>query len=206
MQCPLCLFKTARPLIPMYWHCPECDLRYLDSSRHLTPEEEHERYRLHNNDVHDENYRRFSEPLLQALVSKFPKPARGLDFGAGAGPIIAKQLIERGYEVSLYDPYFHPDKTPLTRTYDFIFASEVAEHFYEPGQEFGRLRMLLEPGGWLGIMTAIYEDKIDFNNWYYRRDPTHTVFYSRQTFRWIQSRLNFGSLEFYGDRVALLQK
>lgn len=206
MQCPLCLFKSASRLIPDYWHCPQCDLRFLDRAKHLSASEEHQRYLLHNNDVNDENYRKFCAPLFEAIIEKVPAGAEGLDFGAGPGPIIAKQLNERGYRVALYDPYFHRDEALLERRYDFVFASEVVEHFYDPGREFERLHQLLKPSGWLAIMTAFYEPGMNFDSWYYRRDPTHTVFYSRQTLSWIQKRFEFAEIEFRLEKIALFKK
>lgn len=206
MHCPLCSFKGVQKLIPDYWHCTQCDLRFLDSSKHLNAPEEHERYLLHNNDVNDENYRKFCAPLFEAIVERVPSKSSGLDFGAGAGPIITKQLRELGFDVSLYDPFFHPDESPLSKHYDFVFASEVVEHFFAPAKEFERLSELLKPGGWLAIMTAFYKPEINFDSWYYRRDPTHSAFYSHQTLTWIQKNFNFSEVEFRLEKIALFKK
>ncbi len=159
---------------------------------------------MHNNDVNDERYRQFNEPLYEAILENAPSASTGLDYGCGNGPIVTKQLRERGFDVALYDPYFHPDKKPLERTYDFVFASEVIEHFFNPHEEFTNLRTLLNPSGFLAVMTAIYSDSIDFESWYYRRDPTHTVFYSRKTLDWIAHRYGFERIAFRGERVAVL--
>ncbi len=203
MKCPLC-FSSANPLIVDYWHCPTCDLRFADEKLLLPPDEELARYEMHENDVHDERYRKFLEPAFDAIVARAPAGTRGLDFGAGPGPIITKQLRERGYDIEIYDPFFHPDKNALSKTYDFIFATEVVEHFHRPANEFKTLRECLAPGGFLVVMTAMFDRATDFESWYYRRDPTHTAFYSRFTFSWIARNHQFADLEFLGDRVAIL--
>jgi hypothetical protein len=42
---------------------------------------------------------------------------------------------------------------------------------------------MLEENGILAIMTSFLSNIEDFENWYYRRDPTHVVFYSQETFK-----------------------
>jgi 2-polyprenyl-3-methyl-5-hydroxy-6-metoxy-1,4-benzoquinol methylase len=62
-------------------------------------------------------------------------------------------LAEAGFEMSLYDPQFAPDRSVLTREGDFITATEVLEHLHRPAAELERLWSLLRPGGWLAVMT-----------------------------------------------------
>jgi SAM-dependent methyltransferase len=104
----------------------------------------------------------------------------------------------------LFDPFFHPDASVLEESYDFIAASEVAEHLYDPAKEFARLRRLLKPGGRLGIMTERCSHETDFGSWYYRRDPTHVAFYSRETLEWIRDKYAFKELRIYSPRLAEL--
>ena len=52
-------------------------------------------------------------------------------------------------------------------------------HFYYPFSEFELLDKMLNPSGILGIMTNFLSDDSLFANWYYRRDPTHVVFYAK---------------------------
>ena len=90
--------------------------------------------------------------------------------------------------------------------FDFIVLSEVAEHLFSPGVEFERLCGRLTPGGHLGVMTLLFDETIDFESWYYRRDPTHVTFYSRHTFRWLERQLDLAELTFIGDRIILLRR
>lgn len=158
----------------------------------------------HNNDVDDVGYQNFVLPLLLEIKKRQPASARGLDFGAGTGPVLARLLREQGYDVALYDPFFWPDRTVLDSKYDFVFACEVIEHFYRPAAEFPLLHKLLHPGGLLATMTHIFDPTKDFESWYYRRDPTHVSLYSARTFDWIRSAFQFKTVELVGQRIALL--
>ena len=112
---------------------------------------------------------------------------------------------EDGYIIDLYDPYFFPDVSCLNKKYDFITCTETVEHFYSPNKEFHTLNSLLEVGGWLGIMTNFYDDSINFNDWYYRKDPTHVVFYTEETFKFIASMMSW-RIEIPTKNVVLFKK
>jgi hypothetical protein len=206
--CQLCSGKNVMrlPVSGEYYHCGDCDLRFIAPSLRLNPEQEKGRYETHNNDVTDTAYQNFVEPLFQQIRPRVAPGSRGLDFGAGPGPALLQMFERHGFSMAAYDPFFWPDPASLTTTYDFIVASEVAEHLYSPHNELERLFNLLKPGGWLGIMTLLVEPQTDFANWYYRRDPTHVVFYSRQTFIWIAQRFGFQDLTHEGGRIVLLRR
>ncbi len=165
-----------------YWRCPACAAVFLAASQLPDRTEERARYELHENDPQDPRYRAFASKLAGPLLSKLSPGAEGLDYGCGPGPVLAHMLGEAGHTVRLYDPFFHDEPASLERTYDFIMCSEVVEHFHDPAREFSRLHELLRPGGWLAIMTSFLTDDASFANWYYRRDPTHVVFYRPETF------------------------
>lgn len=111
----------------------------------------------------------------------------------------------RGYEMESFDPIYHPDQELLQRSYEFVTCSEAAEHFHDPAQEFERLFGLVKPGGILGIMTNILYDEIDFESWWYTRDPTHVVFYREETFRWLGKKYN-ARLNATAKDVVVLEK
>lgn len=207
MKCILCgggetaVFFTEPKLGLNYYRCAGCDLRFLDPVRRLAPETEKGRYETHENSVEDLRYQAFQMPMID-LIEKHPGAKHVLDFGCGAGPVIRHLLEPKGFAVALYDPFFYPDKTVLDQTYDFVAASEVAEHLYDPAAEFALLRSLIKPGGRLGVMTVQPDEQTDFATWYYRRDPTHVSFYSRRTLSWIAVRYNFASVIFHSGRLA----
>jgi hypothetical protein len=119
------------------------------------------------------------------LLARLPAASRGLDYGCGPGPALAAILREAGHDMTLYDPFFHPNSGQLTQVYDFVTCTETAEHFHRPAEEFTRLMALVRPGGWLAIMTSFQTDDARFRNWHYRMDPTHVVFYREETLRYL---------------------
>ena len=209
MICNLCRsdaassFKTLDEKI--YWKCSVCKCKYLDKSYFINPKEEKKRYLEHNNDINDKEYRSFLSKLSNPLKEKISIGANGLDYGCGTGPALADMLAEEGFRVSLYDPFFYPDKDVLSKQYDFIACTETAEHFHNPFKEFNALNNLLKPGGWLGVMTSFLTVDETFENWYYRRDPTHVTFYCEKTFQVIASQRNW-TCEIHSKDIVLLQK
>ena len=168
-----------------YWRCEICEARFLSPGQHPTPDEERATYLLHENHPDDPGYRKFLSKLADPLIENFAGGSQGLDYGCGPGPALAVMLGEAGYGVALYDPFFEPDRATLSRTYDFITCTETAEHFHDPAGEFDRFDEMLNPGGWLGVMTCFQTDDERFADWHYRKDPTHVVFYREATFRTI---------------------
>lgn len=185
-----------------YYKCPECELIFLDDSSRYNAADEKARYQLHQNNIHDLNYQKFVDPAYQYLKSSLFQGAKLLDYGCGEGPVLSHLLQKDGFEVSLYDPYFCKNEEALQNQYDFIFATEVIEHFYHPGEEFKKLRKLLRPQGQLVLMTHFWDEKTDFESWYYRKDPTHVSFYSKKTMDWIQANMNFSRVQIFSDRLA----
>jgi SAM-dependent methyltransferase len=208
-DCPVCERTPARRFMAVgqqqYWRCERCLATFLDPAQLPPADLELEQYRLHENDPEDPGYRRFLDRLASPLLERL-RPARaGLDYGCGPGPALAAMLREAGHSVALYDPFFQPDLSALTRSYDFITCTEAVEHFHHPAREFQKLDSLLKPGAWLGIMTSFQTDDTAFATWHYRRDPTHVVFYREATFR--QLARDFGwDCEIPCVNVALLRK
>ena len=208
-KCPLChsekLNEVAIGVRPdHYFLCSICEYKFLNPAMRLDENSEKNRYLLHQNDVDNKDYQNFVQPLFEQICAQVHPPAHGLDFGAGTGPVLAKMLQKQGYQVSLYDPFFWPDRSVLSGKYDFIFACEVVEHLYEPAHEFAQLRGMLEKNGLLALMTHLYNPAVSFEKWYYRLDPTHVGFFNAQTFQWIKEHYGFSHLKIVGERIALL--
>jgi hypothetical protein len=207
--CPLCssgdVGHHADDRTRTYWRCRECALVYVASAQHITPEEEKQRYDLHQNSPGDAGYRTFLDRLRAPLLKRVAPGGRGLDFGCGPGPTLSVMLEEAGLSVALYDPFYYPDRSVLDGRYDFITASEVVEHLRRPLAEMELLWALLRPGGWLGIMTRLVPEGVVFERWRYKDDDTHIAFYATRTFEWIAGRLG-ARLEIIGPDVVLLQR
>ena len=103
----------------------------------------------------------------------------------GPAPVLAELLSSSGRPTESYDPLFRPDRSPLTARYDFLTCCEVFEHAHEPAQLLTQLSGLLRPKGMLAVMTRFYGVEAPFDQWWYRRDPTHVSFYNADTMRWI---------------------
>ena len=189
----------------IYWECGFCSGKFLDKTHYINNAQEKKRYLEHNNDINDEGYKAFLSKLTLPLLKKISTQAEGLDFGCGHGPALAGMLAKKGFKISLYDPFFFPDTLVLSKQYDFITCTETAEHFHTPFKEFEILDSLLKPGGWLGVMTSFLTSDEMFENWYYRRDPTHVTFYCEKTFQVIASQRNW-KCEIKSKDIVLLQK
>ena len=114
-------------------------------------------------------------------------------------------MLEDGFSVEKYDLYFFPDRAPLLRKYDFITCTETVEHLRRPMEAFRLLGSMLGESGQIAIMTGILDDRSEFGDWYYQRDPTHIAFYSHATFRWVADRFGW-TVDFAAPNVAIFTK
>ena len=174
-----------------YRRCPQCSATLMDPAGWLSEQAERAVYALHDNRPDDPRYRSFLHRLAGPLLEVLPPGQKGLDFGCGPGPALAQMLEEAGHQMALYDPAFFPDTSVLAEQWDFIVCTEVVEHLRHPLAVFRQLDQMIRPGGWLGIMTCFQTDDERFANWFYRRDPTHIVFYREATFSWLAKRFHW---------------
>jgi hypothetical protein len=184
--------------------CARCKLIFAEDRFLPSPAAERERYAKHQNGPWDAGYVAF---LRQALVPALPHltaDMRGLDYGCGHDPVLYRLLAEAGLRCENYDPFFFP--APPAGPFDFLFATEVVEHFFRPAAEWPRMAGLLRPGGILTVMTAPWEDVAAFPAWGYASDETHVCFYHRQTLDWICGAFGFEALASDNPRVAVLRK
>ncbi len=211
--CPLCLNDRARFLHRSndrhgpreFYECPVCDLAFVPPGFHLPPDAEMERYLMHDNDPDDQGYRTFLSRLWDILRPTLPPGAFGLDYGCGPGPALAQMMRDDGFGVKIYDLYFFPDPAPLSCAYDFITCTETLEHLRNPMETLTLFDSILRPGGKLGVMTGILDDRSKFADWYYQRDPTHIAFYTSHTMRWIAERMAW-NVKFPVPNIAIFTK
>lgn len=208
--CPLCQCPEGSVYSSdqkrQYWRCPRCQLIYADPTTRLSPEAEVSIYQQHQNDPADLRYRAFLNKLAAPLQQKLASNTlQGLDFGCGPGPTLSLMLAEVGHQMAIYDPYFADYPAVLQQQYDFICATEVIEHFYQPSREWQLWLDMLKPGAWLGLMTKMTDQVTDFSLWHYKNDPTHVCFFSRETFAYLAQRDGL-TLEIIGPDVILMQK
>jgi hypothetical protein len=174
--------------------------------RHFpTPTEERDRYLLHHNEPGDEQYTEYMKALIEPLIPRIPKDAKGLDYGCGPVCAAETELNRAGFHINSFDPFFYNHLEYLDEQYDFIFCCETAEHFHNPLQEFSRFQRMLKAGGLLQVVTELCSNFQLFDDWWYARDFTHVCFYSESTMQWIANHFRW-HLEFGRGKVAIFEK
>ncbi|WP_246205905.1 class I SAM-dependent methyltransferase [Fulvivirga aurantia] len=171
----------------------------------INPSKEKYRYTTHNNDVNDPGYQKFVSPITSYVLSNLTQNAKGLDYGAGPGPVITKLLRDQGYDITTYDPYFDNNQDALKREYDYIVCCEVMEHFHDPAAEFKFLYNHLLPGGHLICMTDLFTEQLNFEKWYYKNDLTHVFFYHEDSLSFIKENYGFRKLT-VDNRLIVFEK
>lgn len=182
-----------------FYRCTHC-YGIFKSAEHFPDKKfEKERYETHNNDVNDIRYQKFVSPITNAIEKEFSNITKGLDYGCGTGPVATFVLEKKGYQINLYDPFFHPNENYKDELYDFIICCEVMEHFFTPNQQFLKMKNLLKPNAKLYCKTKMISSNIsvqDFKAWYYKDDPTHVFFYSPKSLGAICQFAEFKSVKF----------
>jgi SAM-dependent methyltransferase len=199
MNCPLCSF-SARYLASgenrEYWLCSKCLAIFVPDRFHISQDEEVQRYLEHENSIENEGYVQMFQKKISILQENFPQIKSALDFGCGYEPVLKTLLERQGIMADGYDPNFFPDLR-LDKRYDLVISTETFEHFRNPAKEVQGITDRVIPGGLLAIMTRFYptgdngllSDK--FADWYYKRDPTHIIFYCSETFKWLAKSIGF---------------
>ena len=205
MICTLCSSVLINKKDEYYYDCGICKAIVKDEKYYLTANEEKAEYEIHNNDINDIKYQKFTMPITNYVIEKYLPEHKGLDFGSGTGPVISSMLMKKGYDIVQYDPFFAPNLNLLNNRYDYIVSCEVFEHFYKPKMEIDRLTFLLNANGILLIMTMLYNDDIDFNTWRYRKDSTHVFIYRKETIEYIATEKKL-KIDILTDRFIVLRK
>lgn len=197
--------ETRLDHIRDYYQCRNCRLIIVPPEQRLSPEEEFQRYEMHENHPDDPEYRNFLSRMSKPLLERIPSGSYGLDFGSGPGPTLHIMLEEEGHKMELYDIFYADHPAVFRNKYDFITTTETVEHLSEPYTELNKLWNCLKPGGWLGIMTKRPGEIEDFKDWHYKNDDTHIIFFCDETFNWLGSQ--WGVLpDFISDDVVLFRK
>jgi SAM-dependent methyltransferase len=209
MNCPLCknsdIFQFCRDKKREYYRCKICFLVFVPDKYLPSFEIEKAEYDLHENSPHDMGYRKFLSRLFLPLNSKLPRPQKGLDFGSGPGPTLSVMFTEAGHNMQIFDPFYANDPQVLEKKYDFITATEVLEHIYNPAEVLKKIFSILKTNGKLGLMTKMVTNQEAFSNWHYKNDITHVRFYSKPTFQWLAKKYNLNA-EFIEKDVIILSK
>jgi hypothetical protein len=207
--CPLCASlgphtHITGPRGRGYLLCENCQLIFMQ--REFLPERtaEKQRYQAHQNGPQDAGYVQFLNQAITPALPCLKSSMRGLDYGCGPAPTLSGLLKSHGLHCENYDPYFYPEFPE--GHFDFIFATEVAEHYFHPAQELQRISALLKPGGILTIMTEPWVTLEGFSDWHYAKDVTHVSFYHAKTIAYICTRYGFEIINKNSHRVTVFRK
>lgn len=202
MKCLLC-HTDADSYVLKTFECPNCRLIFKNPEDFLSAKAESLRYSSHQNISTDQGYLDFLGKLVLPLKLFLPKKFKSLDFGCGPGPTLSLILEPLGGETFNYDPYFFSDDSLLiNKGYDVVTSTEVVEHFKTPQADWELLVSQLKRGGVLAVMTQMYSKEIDFKKWWYKNDPTHIVFYQKQTFNYLADLYKMEIL--YNDNKSVI--
>lgn len=184
--------------------CRSCDLLQKTSELFLEASDEKSRYETHNNDLEDPQYLAYLDKLFSRLKPFLSSPCSALDYGCGPtrglAELVKNSDDHESTDVVSYDPFFYPSLPE--GLHDLIFASECFEHFYDPLAELEKMVGLLSDGGILGISTRL-SDHENFKTWWYAKDPTHVIFFSKRTFQWISSKFELEILLLNSPHIIL---
>ncbi len=173
-----------------YYHCNQCEVIFSAPEEIVDPDEEKERYEGHDNNHQNQGYVKMFKDFIDEVIVPYINLGEVndvLEFGCGPGPVLADLLEDKNLNVDLYDPYFFPEKVFVDQKYDLITSTEVFEHFSDPIKEMELLISHLEEGAYLAVMTSFHPGPENFEDWWYKWDPTHIVFYNQKTFSKIAS-------------------
>lgn len=208
MNCPLCNHSNENVFVTngrTYYQCDTCGLVYMDETDRLAADEEKKRYSFHQNSIDDAGYVAFLGRIINPAMKYISDGMHGLDYGCGHNPVLAQILESKGIVCNYYDPFFFPH-CDMDKKYDFVFATECFEHFFNPHLELEKICSLLNFDGTLNIMTELIPDNGKFDNWYYKNDPTHVCFYNRKSISYICDKYKFEELYNDNNRVIILRK
>jgi len=212
MHCKLC----HQPLSSFYdepmqcetYHCKACEFIFKDEASVVTQDKELKIYEQHNNSEENLGY----VAMFQDFMDKTFLPYREeitsvLDFGSGPTPVLANLMLRNGFEVEKYDKFFSPEKVYENKLYDLITSTEVIEHIADVPEVMQLFSAHLNPKGYLALMTQFHtNEKADYLNWWYRRDPTHISFFRPHTFEVLAKVYGFELLFHDEKKLILLQK
>lgn len=209
VECPLCstthsaqTFKSADNRL--FYQCENCFLIFADKSFLPSSEKEKQRYDLHHNSIDDVEYVNFLNQAIHPALNFINSSNIGLDYGCGKNAVLSKLLVKYHIYCDNYDAFYFSELAD--KTYDFIFCTETAEHFFVPKNDFEKIVSNLKKGGYFILMTESWNLDIDFTSWYYARDYTHVSFYHQNTFNFIAQKFNLSIVFNDAKRVVIFIK
>ena len=190
------------------YHCRACEFIFKDEEAIISHDKELKVYQQHNNTEENLGYVAMFQDFIDKTIAPHKEQIKtALDFGSGPNPVLAKILERNGFKTDHYDKFFSTEKVYEGKTYDLITSTEVLEHISDVQDVMALFAQHLNHGGYLSLMTQFHpNDQERYLNWWYRRDPTHIVFFSPKAFTVLAEQYGF-TLRYHDDKkLVLLQK
>lgn len=173
----------------IFFACNRCGLIFTD--RNLSDSDSIKHYiAQHDNGfnwIHEADY-------ILKLIPTINDNYAILDYGSGCG-LLAKELRERGFNVSCYEPMYDGlfDLSKYNYNYDVIILNEVIEHVDNILLVLNNIYYSLKSKGYIIIKTlrtdsiiiSPFDFETIFKSWWYKDDLTHISFFSYLTFEYI---------------------
>ena len=192
-DCPLCFSTSAKQIDAdknrTFLQCSTCELIFVPRDQLISAENEFKRYQQHENAAEDAGYKMYLGQIQENCAKFLTIGQTGLDFGCGASQILGELFTTKGFPVTSYDLFFHPDQTYRSQKFDFIILSEVIEHLRNPVEVMQDLKGLLNDQGKFFIKTKFYPELSQFPNWFYKRDITHVQFFNPHSMLFLTDHL-----------------
>ena len=187
--------------------CNNCGFIYKDKEFHPTWEDESNEYLRHENSIENEGYVNLFKHIIKGYIEGLDIKRKVLEFGSGPNPVFKEILVDSGYDVLDYDPFYNPNEEYKKHKYQLITSHEVVEHFVNPIKEFTELVSLLEDDGYIVLSTYFRDmDEEAFLTWWYRRDITHLSFYNVNVFEELCKILPLKIVKHDSKKIIILQK
>jgi len=210
MKCKICKNDTLKlydkAQNKSYAICGNCQAIMLKKEFLVDSAREIAQYENHNNNFESKGYVKMFEDFLDYFWEGMDKHDKNaLDFGSGPGPVLAQILKNRDLHVDIYDKFYQPIKIYEDKKYSLITSTEVFEHLQNPLEILALFKNHLKKGGIIAIMTLFHDNnKENFLKWWYRRDPTHILFYTPKTFEVLAKMCGLKILKHDNLRVIVL--
>ena len=214
LNCIICCQKTHLikddKYSDIYYKCPRCEAIFLQRDHILDKKMEKTEYDRHENTMDNNGYVNSFRELIDKYIIEFTGDLKGkkiLDFGCGPNPVLSEILKKYEADVVHYDPYFFKDISFKSEQFDIVVSTEVFEHLSNPYNELKLIKDLLKKDSFLIIKTQFHNMKDDdFLTWWYRRDPTHIIFYTSKTFEYMAKKTGFVIMFSDNEEIIVLKK
>jgi SAM-dependent methyltransferase len=207
--CPLCLNRSAfsqmnGPDKRMFLCCDKCKLVFTTTNFMPTRKEEEKRNKQNNNGIQNPTYLAFLNQAIEPALPLLTKYMKGLDYSCGQVPALSVLLEKQDLKCENYDAQYFPEMPE--GSFDFIFATGCFESFLLPARELQTIKNLLNPGGFLIILTEKWTKPEVFSRWSYAKDNSRVSFFHAETFRFIAKKYKMNLMDSANPKIIILQK